>query len=103
MAVWLISLTGRSDNFRFHPEHCVSLWAKRDLGSWLDESCDIILRYICEKPANGMSCYQCSSNTSFADCTKKQELVTVRHPVNYCYKRKNEIIGIKDEEVVVFR
>lgn len=49
-----------------------------------------------------MSCYQCSSNASLADCIEKQKVVNCTSPRDYCYKRKNETIGIKNEEVVVF-
>ncbi|KAJ7393777.1 chromatin-modulating protein mrc1 [Desmophyllum pertusum] len=77
-------------------QDCGGVGAKTIFSLWNDRSCLDLQGYICEKPANGMSCYQCSSNTSFADCTEKQKLVHCTSPRNYCFKQKNTTAGDKN-------
>ena len=50
---------------------------------------------------SGISCYQCSSNTSFADCATKQDLVNCTFPRNYCFK-KNDTAGDMNDQKEVF-
>ena len=50
---------------------------------------------------SGISCYQCSSSTSFAECSTKQEAVNCAFPQNYCFKQKNTT-GVKSDQETVF-
>ncbi|KAJ7393784.1 chromatin-modulating protein mrc1 [Desmophyllum pertusum] len=77
-------------------QDCGEIGAKAFFGLWNDRECTVEKCYICEKPANGMSCYQCSSNTSFAECTNKQKIVNCTSLRNYCYKQKNTTAGDKN-------
>ena len=48
-----------------------------------------------------MSCYQCSSNMSFAECTEKQVTVNCASPRSYCFKQKHKR-GKMTDQVEVF-
>ncbi|KAJ7377483.1 Tyrosine-protein kinase abl1 [Desmophyllum pertusum] len=49
-----------------------------------------------------MSCYQCSSNASLADCIEKQKVVNCTSPRDYCFKQKNTTTGDKNQQVAVY-
>lgn len=44
---------------------------------------------MCIPISSAIFCYQCSSNTSFADCTTNQVVVQCTFPRNRCFKQHN--------------
>ncbi|XP_078355560.1 uncharacterized protein LOC144640230 [Oculina patagonica] len=84
-------------------QHCVGVGSRSYFGLWNDDYCYLSYFYVCEKPANGISCFQCSSNTSFRDCATKQEIVNCTFPSNYCFKQKNTTGDMKDQEAVYYK
>ncbi|KAL9985710.1 hypothetical protein ACROYT_G008146 [Oculina patagonica] len=79
---------------------CVDVGAKSFFGLWQDDNCGRSRLYICEKPANDISCYQCSSNISFADCARNQTRVNCTLPMNRCVKTTYTSNG--DDEIVTY-
>ena len=51
----------------------------------------------------GISCYHCESNTSFGECSTKQETVNCAFPRNYCFKQKNTTGGKNDQETLFYK
>ncbi|XP_020615528.1 macrophage mannose receptor 1-like isoform X2 [Orbicella faveolata] len=91
---------GQPNNGGNGRQHCVTVGAKEYFGLWNDDYCPYPYLYICEKPLDGISCYQCESSTSFAKCSTKQETVNCAFPRNYCFKQKNTTGGNIDQETV---
>ncbi|XP_022795047.1 receptor-type tyrosine-protein kinase FLT3-like [Stylophora pistillata] len=91
----------RQPDNRDDMEDCVVVGAEKYFGFWKDQVCDRWFLYICEQPANGIACFQCSSGTSFADCETQQVVVNCSFPQNYCSKEKNSTQD-NDEQAAVF-
>nr|XP_058963445.1 uncharacterized protein LOC131790274 isoform X1 [Pocillopora verrucosa] len=84
-------------------EDCVVVGAEKYFGLWKDQKCDRWFLYICERPASGIACFQCSSNSSFTDCEAQQVVVNCSFPQQYCFKERNSTQDDNEQAAVFYK